>query len=465
MRDVQQIEQEFDLHNGVDPAEIYFGEPVTASVLLTKSGIKIPSLSVFRVSPFGIEIKMKDKELEQLTMGDKIDVDVDFGKQHTSFKGVLVGSLRNLGALNLLGVRLFPFEESRDLSEERRSGKRWSFSEAFLPTGVAPNTLRFNDYIYFKMRDVSSSGFLMETSLRNKFLIKGVNLNCRLNFPLIGETNVQVEVRNARKSFSSDKEILLKGFLTTVADYTVQFSSQPAAEDLKNAGMKPTSVSNGLTFGFVKNEDEYRDVLKLRHLAYAQVGKMDPKSPIESAGDIYDSRARILYAKHNGKTVGSIRIMFHSATDEFEHEQFIELPKNFPKKENIVEMTRFCTDPNYRGMDLFYAICARAALAIVQSGRQYMLGSTVDKLLPIYQKIGWAPTGVFYNHEGLGNEKHQILLCDMRACVRGEGISYSVWKNVYRDVFEFLSSNDQIAIDPIHNTKLFLYESISRFFS
>ena len=474
MRDVQQIEQEFDLHSGVDPAEIYFGEPVGASIYIVKSNRTIVDLPVFRVSPFGIEIKYKEAALENLTVGDKIDVEVNFGNQKTSFKGVMVGSLRNIGRDNLLGVRLFASDESSNGIEEKRSGKRWAFSEAFLPTGVAPNSLRFNDYIYFKMRDVSASGFLMETSLRNKFLIKGVNLNCRLNFPLIGETNVQVEIRNARKSVIRDKEILLvgckfvlpsKSFLATIADYTIQFSTEPSAQDLKKSGLVPKHISNGLTFGFVKNEKEYAEVLKLRHQAYSQIGKMNSDADPKSAGDIFDSRARIMYAKHNGKMVGSIRIMFHSSNDMFEHEQFLALPSSFPKKEEIVEMTRFCTDVDYRGMDLFYEICARASLAIVQSGRRYMLGSTVEKLLPVYKKLGWTPTGLYYEHKDLGNERHEILLCDMRDCVRGREISYSVWKRVYSEVHDFLASTGQSSLDPINDPKLFVFHSLSRFFS
>jgi hypothetical protein len=471
--EVQLNPQSSDLHNGVDPAEIYFGEPARADILNIKTQEKLSSLSVYRVSPFGVEIKVSNPELSRLKIGDAIDVNMVFGAQETYFSGLIVGSIQTLSKGALIGVRLFDEPLASDPSVEKRAGKRWAFNDSFLPTGVAPNTLRFNDYIYFKVRDVSSTGFSMETSLRNKFLIKGITLNCRMNFPMIGESTVSVEIRNARRVVSGGKEVLMVGckllnpsqsYLRALSDYTVQFSSQPLSENVRDSGLIPATIAKGLTFGFVKNESEYKEVLKLRHLAYTQVGKMDPNSPIESAGDIFDSRARILYAKHKGKMVGSIRLMFHSANDLFEHEQFLSLPSEFPRKEEIVEMTRLCTDPNYRGMDLFYSICARASLAIVQSGRKYMLGSTVDKLLPVYQKIGWMPTGQYYEHKDLGNEKHQLLLCNMEECVSGKHLSYRIWKDVYSEVYSYLSANGQMRLDPVRNTKLFLYDMISRVF-
>jgi predicted GNAT family N-acyltransferase len=473
MRTNSQPDQEIDLHSGVDPAEIYFGEPTYAKIFILKSGHTFDNLQVFRVSPFGVEINIENAAAEQLSIGEKIDVEVNFGNQKTSFRGLMVGTLKNTTKGILIGIRWFGETQTSAQDAERRAGKRWAFSDTFLPSGVAPNSLRFNDYIYFKVRDISANGFLMETSLRNKFLIKGVSLNCKINFPLIGDTNVTVQIRNARIINISDKQVLLVGcqfvkpsraFKQIVSDYTVQFSNEYHSDNVQENGLAPKSVSNGLTFGFVKNEEEYHEVLKLRHAAYSQVGKMDKSASYESAGDIYDSRARILYARHNGRMVGSIRLMFHSSDDQFEHEEFVKFPDSFPPKEQIVEMTRLCTDPNYRGMDLFYSICARAALAIVQSDRKFMLGSSVKKLMPIYEKIGWKPTGVFYSHAALGNESHEIVMCNMRECVSGKGISYAAWKNVYSEVFDFLIENGQLNISPINNGRVFLYETISRIF-
>jgi predicted GNAT family N-acyltransferase len=172
------------------------------------------------------------------------------------------------------------------------------------------------------------------------------------------------------------------------------------------------SVAAAAEYKYVKTADEYRKVLDLRKLAYSGVGKVDKDANPEVMGDIYDTKSRILMASINGRVVGSHRITFHGPGEKNEYEEFVTLPPNFPDRNEVLVLSRICTDPEFRGSGLFYGLFRRCISAAIEYKRRYILGGCTANLLPLYKKIGFKEQGIFFEHGNLQGAKEQIILAD-----------------------------------------------------
>ena len=462
------------IHSPFNPAEVYNGDPIVAQVTLRNSENKTSfELPVVRISPLGIELELPSdpqSSASQIINGTPIDLTVRISNQTSEFFGLVVVSRHPERNRQLIGIRWCQETERKDPKVERRRATRWLCGEDFLPTGIAPNPTRFNDFVYFRVKDISKEGLQLSTSLRNKFLIPGMRLEAMVSFPMVGQVALHLKIKNTYIRSIEGKDYLSLGAeildtdektLGTIGQYILQFGPSNSTATLKNEGLHIQSVSSALDFSFVKTADEYREVLELRKLTYGACGKIDNDLPAEKTGDIFDTRSRILTARHHGTLVGSLRLMFHDPEDTTEHEQFVKLPENFPRKDEIVEVTRVCTRPDYRGSDLFYALMKQLPIIVLQSKRRWLLGSATTSLMPIYKKIGYEGTNITYSHKDLGNEPHEILLGDIPKITAGVGVGAAIWNELYSDVSDYLVGNNDIDLDPIMNLRINIYRALA----
>ncbi len=432
--------------------------------------------TVYRLSPLGVELILNKDNATTLTEGDEINLKLQIGASMCEFTGIKVASVQIGEHHTLFGFRWCARDNSYDPSTERRGSSRWMCGEHYLPAGVAPNPARFNDYIYFVVRDISLDGMQLSTSLRNKFLIPGMVLDSTVSFPLIGQVNIKLKIINTRILSSSGKDSLGLGVQLLektesingcLGQYLLQFGSGLTVRDLKASGLKVKSANDAISYSFVKTANDYRDVLKLRYKAYAQVGKADSNSSEESMSDMFDTQSRILMAKHQGRLIGSWRITFHTPDEKNEYDQFVTFPDNFPRRDEVVVLSRLCTDPEYRGSDLFYGLIKQCFIVALQSKRRYILGGCTEALLPLYKKIGLTPWEIFYEHGGLQKVKEQIIVADVVSILTGKNVDLTVWSEMYADLLAYLSQFSEIPTDPLTNLRLSVYKTLgstSRFF-
>jgi predicted GNAT family N-acyltransferase len=474
LRDDQRTQSsDFSVHGSIQPDNVYKTDAIKAEVrLLSNSDLSLAA-EVFRISPLGIECDVTGLDHDSLgfSVGDSVELTLLLGKQKTMYSGMTIATKHRENERTLLGFRFFVSFASGEVDQDRRRTKRWLCGDEFLPTGIAANPVKFNDYIFFKISDFSSNGMQILTSLRNKTLVKGMVIDCTISLPMVGQTHLNFRIVNARTVVANGKEQLSLGceyldprpdVLSAIGQYTLQFSEGADVVDLKKSGLKVISAAKAMTFGFVKSQNEYEDVLKLRHKAYSEAGKIDQTVDHFSTADIFDSRSRIITARFDKELVGSVRLMFHGADDTMEHEQFVQFPNSFPAKHEIVEVTRVCTEAKFRSSDLFLQLMKQMALLIVQSKRRYMLGSATEKLIPAYVKLGFERTGIKYSHADLGNEEHEILLADIPLLLTGKGISLATWSSVYADVADYLADIHGIDFDPMKNLRMRFYKGIGR---
>jgi predicted GNAT family N-acyltransferase len=467
-----------EIHGNVKPLESYRSDKLSAIVSFDSLGKGTVTLPIYRISPLGVELEIQNAVISNglaqvLKVGSRVNLSVTLGTHVSTFKGLTVATNHFEGGRSLIGIRWVDTNADQLPSGERRSGKRWICGEDYLPLGIAPNPIQFNDFIYFKVKDVSRVGVKLTTSLRNKILIRGVFLDSTISFPTVGQIHLTLEIQNAGISQEDGKEFLSIGAkwvepetraLEVIGQYLLQFNSSSSIQQLRAEGFMVRSASDAFSYSFVKTEQDYLDVLSLRKEAYSGVGKLDPSLPTEKAGDLFDSRARILTVRHHGKMVGSMRIMFHGEEDETEHEQFTKFPSHFPPKLDMAEVTRICTHSSFRGSDLFHGIIQQMVLIPAQANRRWILGSATPKLLPMYLRIGFVATDVKFSHVDLGNEEHVVMLIDIPKLLCGQGVGPVLWNRLYSEMLIYLKDNHGFVMTPLDRLRVSIYKTLGLLF-
>ena len=424
---------------------------------------------VWRLSPLGIELAYEDLQSAP-NVGDSLDLEVVIAGERSSFYGLVVGHTANATQhqLYIVGVRFAQEENDSKHAERRRSTERWLCSEDYLPTAVCASPGRFNDYCYFRIRDISKDGLKLMTSLRNKFLVPGVHLSVIANFPVVGEAQFRCEVVHTGVASEHGKETLAIGakFSTlpsdakrTIGQYLVQFSTADSLEDLRSAGFKPSSISLGTDFYFLKSERDYEDVLELRYQSNSVEGNLRPGVAKNDMADIADSRARIIVGKRNGKVIATARIAYCDPDVELEQANYVDVPVGFPKSNQILEVTRACTHPDYRRGDLLAAMFRFACAACFSLQRRYVVIMCTKPLIEFYEKLGWESTGLDYEHP-LYTKRQYVMISDSAKAL-GSGSGHPIyWNFVWREVSDYVISAGLINPVGVDRVRLTCYRAL-----
>jgi predicted GNAT family N-acyltransferase len=419
------------VHGEVAPADVRVGDPIAASLRL--HGDDVPA-QVWRISPLAVEV-VRTPALARLAMGGAVDVTLRIGASETTFRGARVVASRAEQGRELVALR-WPEPAPAAPGSEKRAASRWSCCGDYVPTGVAPNAARFCDHLHFRIVEISRTGMRLVTSLRNKFLVPGVSFEATCAFPTVGEARIAFRVVHARVVSHGGKKVLSLGTtfaaddprtIERIAQYLLQFGEGTTVEELRATGFLVRTSSRAVEFGWVRTEEEYGEVLALRRLAYVHAKKASEDVKDVEMGDGFDASSRILYARHNGRIVASVRLMFpKSPTDPLKHEEYRKLPAWLPPHDQLVEASKACTHPDYRGGDLFYRFMMLAALTTMQARRKFILMSCTPSLRRVYEKLGFRAVGAEYVHPSM-RSVHQLLIIEVAEVIAARGLDPISW--------------------------------------
>jgi hypothetical protein len=269
-----------------------------------------------------------------------------------------------------------------------------------------------------------------------------------VSLPLVAQLTMQLTIQNVELSNDPDQPSLLLGAafsnptsadLHALGQYLVQFGEQVQVDELRSQGLIPKQISSAVEFSFVRTVDEYDQVLALRYLAYASAGKVDPKLRAEDMGEIYDTRSRIVIGKYHGRVIASAGLVFNEYHDQMEIEETVEWPATLPRRDEMVEVIRNCTDPAYRGSDLLMAMFRFIAITVLQSNRRYVVIGCTPDLVPLYSKIGMKRVSIDYHHRKLSNSLHTVMLGDIPATMHGANINPLFWNVIWADTASYMA--------------------------
>ena len=424
---------------------------------------------VWRLSPLGVEVL--HPKIGTYEKGDSIDLQIVLGGRRSAFSGLVVDEVVSTEGERILGIRLSAPPLVRTGEEERRSGTRWLCSEQFYPTCVAATPARFNDFAYFRVRDVAPEGLQLECSLRNKFLIPGMRFVMTTVFPMGNVVQVPVEVKRLSVTSRSGRDRLIVGVNVVkhsklsrraFGQYVIQFASNVENLDqLRSAGMAPDSVAIGVDFYNLKTESDYREVLELRYRAHKYDGNVASGVSVQHMGDIHDARSRIVVGRYGDRIVATARIVFSDHDQPMEHEEHHVWPSELPRRDQIVEVSRLATDPEFRKNDLLAALIRYTGLNLFQPERPYLVISCLDSMISFYERMGFRQTGLTHHEKLWQDDKRlNVMIVNTMDMLFGRRSSPAFWNFVWRPVTETLIELGAVEPSGLDRTRYWIYRFI-----
>ena len=453
-----------EIHETVFPADVRAQDRIVARIRKRVENSNFESIRIWKVSPLGIELVQNENS--KFDRGDKVDLEITIGGQRTHFEGLIVDLVRKNEDIDLIGIRLSNRERDLESAGEKRRSIRWICSDDFFPTCVSPTPGRFNEYIYFQIRDISKEGFLLICSLRNKYLIPGMQLNLIASFPMVGDISLPVCVVRVGITSERGKDYLVvgtkfvslsRGAKNVIGQYLLQFTDAETLDDLRSADFFPKSVAKATDFYFLKSESDYEEVLDLRLAAHRAGNTISTEVNVLEMGDIFDTNSRIIVGKHKGKIIASARIRFNVLEEPMEHEQYFDWPDYLPRRDQIFEVTRVCTHLNFRRNDLLAALLQFICATCIQPQRPWALFSSTDDLLSFYSKAGLKQTGISYSHPMYrGNQN--VLLTNTFDLLLGKTSDPMYWNTLWRDVCSYLVDSGVVTPEPMDRARISVYK-------
>jgi hypothetical protein len=456
-----------EIHEIVYPADIREDHRVIARVRRRdQDPQKFTVLKLWKMSPLGVEL-VCPPEFDGLTKGDQIDLEIIVAGQRMYFEGLVVDLIQHNDLIRLMGVRLSRRVE-RTTTEERRTSPRWICSDYYFPTCVATSPFVLHEITHFQVRDVSADGMLLICSLRNKYLLPGMRIRLTVNFPMIGDFVCMAKVVRVSFTTRSGKDMLAVGvefvapteqMKRTIAQYLIQFSNVSSLEELRQFGLVPTSVLRAVNFYFIKTEEDYKAVLKLRRLAHLADDNFAASDVTdEDMGDIHDAQSRILVGSYQGEIVTTARIRFNSLDEPLEHEAFIDWPASLPRRDQIIEVSRAANHPDFRHSDLLIGLFQFIAATCRQEKPYFVIGSW-PTMVDFYRKLGFRETGLSHGEKLWKMEQH-ILIVDALPTLLGHNVGPIYWNVAWRVVSDHMIQNGILEPSSMDKLRLAFYRSM-----
>jgi hypothetical protein len=460
-----------ELHASIFPADVRVNDRIVARLRKRAADVgSYEDVRVWRLSPLGIEIIDPEHGVE-FDRGDAVDLELVIAGQRTSFEGLVVDLVQRGPRGRLIGIRFSRRAELRGVDVDRRKSVRWLCSDEFLPTCVAPAPGRFDDFMYFQIRDISAEGLQLTCSLRNKFLIPGMRLRLTAVFPMGSVVVLSVEiVRVGVVAMAGDEKLSLGTVFRDISpigkriigQYLIQFSDAETLDELRAAGFVPGSIAQGTTYSCVKSEEDYRAVLELRYVAHKEAGQLHGVDSPEDMGDMHDAETRILMGKRRGRVLATARLRYPRSDDRLVAEEFVALPHDFPRRDQIIEMTRVATHPDFRRSDLLAGLFRFACMTGVDVDRPWLVGYCLDKHVNFYKRLGFSFLEQKFEHEGW-QARLNIMVVNFFDMLKGKGVHPGYWNEVWRDVVPIVTQEGVVQLDGMDRVRIAFYKALHPF--
>lgn len=397
----------------------------------------------------GATVRMGEDDYGLLTRSS-FDVELTIGNQTVKFANAVATDLRGEDNSYLAYIAWEP-DRSRVRARQDRP-PRWQCDKYLAPTCVIENPYELYGKKCFKVQNISRLGMGLITNQPLGLLVPGMRLQGVLQFPGLGQETITLELCWIRPSSESAEQEFCLGakiieavpnYYSCVGQYLFQYVNEIGATEIRRAGLLIPSVSSGVIYEFAQSSEAYREALQLREETYRWTQLSPVALKLEEVGDAHDARANILIARHQGKCVGCLRIIFPSPNDQLEQAEHVTIPTSFPPQTDIAEVTRICVDLHYRKGDLILGLMKQVLLTVLQNNRSWIVGCSEDQLLPYYESLGAKVTNLKYQRE-LAGVTHDltIILLNVVDYLNQVNVSQAAWNLLAPDVIAFANRNN-----------------------
>ncbi|MDV6235489.1 hypothetical protein CH379_007610 [Leptospira ellisii] len=416
----------------------------------THPGWKEPKeFRVLDYSSLGLGIESLDKNLDlsNADIRENISVDVNFRlspKDSNPYNFVCrianisqkpdqplrLGLHRILGSEDLFGDKLDSLME---------------ISDQIPLFGLMDHPFLYDQTSLIKVKKISRKRFLIENYDQSLAIFPSMELVFSLNL-FAGNEPIHARVEAVKPIPKGISFIANIDFLSDITEKAIVryflrlIDIGPFA--LRKIGFNTANIKNIMTYRFVKSQQEYLEVLKLRKLAYSAVKKLDKEADLSDVSHWYDPNSRIITAWHHDRLIGSANIFFANGEDvPFELQRHIkpEEFKKLPNPKDMIEVVGLCMHHDYRKSDILMGIFERIFHVLITTNKSYIIAASDPYLWKIYESIGFEKTGIKYTLFKTRELVLDVIMVHRRVGTYG-GLKLDPlrWNELYRDMSTYL---------------------------
>lgn len=371
--------------------------------------------------------------------GDLVMLRVERGGQPVTVKARL--ATRNETLLEKdtlrLGFRIESDDEAllskmaqADIRQEEARPRRFSLRNAPILECESDDYLRLGQKAFYKIRDVSLKGALLETSARNKFLLP--NLKMPLSITIPGHGNFSENVLVRRVQTAGDRYWVGIEFLSlepatieALGNFCMNFAEDVSYQIMLEEGFPVKVLEEGLTAQAMTSRQDFMQILQIRLQAAHQKGlrlqDIDPWAFM----DAEDDEARQVSVKIGKRVVASARLL--ETTEDILNLGSVVIDKGFSRAVKGQKIETF-----------LWREILRAALA---SGRQRLELSEPEAIPEFVKSLGARAV----------EDRWEISL---RALAEGRRARFSVWALTMAPAIRELVRDKKLTITRITEGKL-----------
>lgn len=188
-----------------------------------------------------------------------------------------------------------------------------------------------------------------------------------------------------------------------------------SSQDLTAYGLPSPRLSEEVVYRRAQSH-ELGQILHLRTQAYRHAGKYSGDGTLT---DAFDADAIHLCAFFRGIPVAAIRLMIHPPGAMLEEEQFFKWTSELPDRSDVIEISRACVHPDFQRCKVLEGLFRRVVIEVLQSRRNWVLGTATDRLLPMYQRLGCQATSIRFRYGALEGIEHTVFVSNVRSGMLG----------------------------------------------
>lgn len=434
---------------GVESRKLYREEGVTVTASCEKGSVTGPCLEV---SSIGLTFLQEAGESFSISLGQKIAITVSSPQGKSSVIEAEVKSVAPFKGQTDKAAQVVTADFNYDFpSELHLSNLRGSpmieLPARYQPQATSGDPLFSTGYLLYRIESFTSKGARLHTCGRGVPILPGFQIQLRILLPNVNEVTVSAQILKVKVDHAEAGFILEVLFLDLNPDHEAAIGehllfSAPALsiKELKTSGFFLDSARKALRVSFCNSEADWMSVLNLRLQAYQGVGKFLEKKSALELQDRFDSYARQIIVKSGAKIVGAARIVFvEKNRDRSEHVALgIKVPDEL-FNQSIVEASRGCTDPNYRGDDVFLMISQKVFETCLQTSHDVILTNCNPEMWPMYKKLGYQKLGVRF--AGFGRDDCELIAVYPKKILYGQASNLLYWGYLWGDSVKHVLRN------------------------
>lgn len=278
---------------------------------------------VLDITPKGIGLALEGSAARfdwTLEKGDLIPIRIERGGQWVEVKARLATKNETLLERDRLrlGFRIESDEEALLPAGESKPSysrpHRVSLADAPILNCETDDPSRPGQRAFFKIRDLSLKGALLETSARNKFLLPNLKLTLAIAIPGHGRYSEDIVLRRVQSA--QDRYLVGIEFtklkaetVAALADYCVNFAKDLSFQIMLEEGFPAHILEESLTVQAMASQQDFLQITRIRLAAeHAKGRRLDWNDPWLMM-DEQDSEARHISVKLGKRVIASTRIL------------------------------------------------------------------------------------------------------------------------------------------------------------